>query len=151
MDMTGEERIAAPRDVVWAALNDPGVLKQCIPGCQSLDWVSPTTLTAAVKVKIGPLSVSFDGEIALTNIKAPHSYTISAEGKGGLAGFAKGAADVTLKEDGNETILHYDAGTEIGGKIAQLGSWIVGSSARKLAQQFFANFVAAVTGNQAPA
>jgi carbon monoxide dehydrogenase subunit G len=137
--------------VVWAALNDPVILKQCIPGCQSLDWVSPTTLTAVVKVKIGPLSVSFDGEIMLANIKAPQSYTISAEGKGGIAGFAKGAADVTLREDGDETILQYDAGTEIGGKIAQLGSWIVGSSAKKLAQQFFANFVATVTGNQAVA
>ena len=99
MDMTGEERIAAPRDAVWAALNNADILKQCIPGCQSLDWVSPTELTATVKLKIGPVSASFNGEVTLSNINAPESYTISGEGKGGIAGFAKGGADVVLKEE----------------------------------------------------
>lgn len=146
MDMTGEERIAAPRDAVWAALNNPDILKQCIPGCQSLDWTSPTELTATVKLKIGPVSASFNGEITLSNINAPESYTISGEGKGGIAGFAKGGADVMLKEDGNETILQYEAKAQVGGKIAQLGSRLVDSSAKKLAHQFFADFTAAING-----
>ncbi|MBB4567525.1 SRPBCC family protein [Rhizobium leucaenae] len=146
MDMTGEERIAAPRDVVWAALNDPDILKQCIPGCQSLEKISPTELTATVKLKIGPVSASFNGEVTLSNINAPESYTIFGEGKGGIAGFAKGGADVTLKEDGGDTILHYEAKAQVGGKIAQLGSRLVDSSAKKLAQQFFADFTAALNG-----
>ncbi|SCB39341.1 SRPBCC family protein [Rhizobium multihospitium] len=146
MDMTGEERIAAPRDAVWAALNNSEILKQCIPGCQSLDWVSPTELTATVKLKIGPVSASFNGEVKLSNINAPESYTISGEGKGGIAGFAKGGADVVLKEDGNETILQYEAKAQVGGKIAQLGSRLVDSSAKKLAQQFFADFTTAING-----
>ncbi|MDL2404656.1 carbon monoxide dehydrogenase subunit G [Rhizobium calliandrae] len=146
MDMTGEERIAAPRDVVWAALNDPEILKQCIPGCQSLEKISPTELTATVKLKIGPVSASFNGEVTLSNINAPESYTISGEGKGGIAGFAKGGADVTLEEEGGETILRYEAKALVGGKIAQLGSRLVDSSAKKLAQQFFAGFTAALNG-----
>ena len=146
MDMTGEERIAAPRDAVWAALNDPEILKQCIPGCQSLEKISPTELTATVKLKIGPVSASFNGEVKLSNINAPESYTISGEGKGGIAGFAKGGADVVLKEDGDETILQYEAKAQVGGKIAQLGSRLVDSSAKKLAQQFFSDFTAAING-----
>lgn len=146
MDMQGEERIAARRETVWAALNDPDILRQCIPGCQSLELKSPTELSASVKLKIGPVSASFAGDVILSNINAPESYTISGEGKGGIAGFAKGGADVTLTEDGDETILVYDAKAEIGGKLAQLGSRLVGSSAKKLAQQFFADFNAAVSG-----
>ncbi|MBB3384888.1 MULTISPECIES: carbon monoxide dehydrogenase subunit G [unclassified Rhizobium] len=146
MDMTGEERIAAPRDAVWAALNDPEILKRCIPGCQSLEMISPTELTATVKLKIGPVSASFNGEVKLSNINAPESYTISGEGKGGIAGFAKGGADVVLKEDGDETILQYEAKAQVGGKIAQLGSRLVDSSAKKLAQQFFSDFTAAING-----
>jgi len=146
MDMTGEERITAPRDTVWAALNNPDILRQCIPGCESLEWVSPTELTAKVKLKIGPVSASFSGDVTLSNINAPASYTISGEGKGGIAGFAKGGADVVLKEDGNETILHYEAKAQVGGKIAQLGSRLVDSSAKKLAQQFFSDFTAAING-----
>ncbi|MCV9962418.1 carbon monoxide dehydrogenase subunit G [Pararhizobium sp. BT-229] len=145
MDMQGEERIAASRDAVWAALNDPEILRQCIPGCQSLELKSPTELSASVKIKIGPVSASFAGDVTLSNIKAPESYTISGEGKGGIAGFAKGGADVVLTEDGGETILVYDVKAEIGGKLAQLGSRLIGSSAKKLAQQFFADFNAAVS------
>ncbi|KQY13315.1 SRPBCC family protein [Rhizobium sp. Root482] len=145
MDMQGEERIAARRETVWAALNDPDILRQCIPGCQSLELKSPTELSASVKLKIGPVSASFAGDVILSNINAPESYTISGEGKGGIAGFAKGGADVTLTEDGDETVLVYDAKAEIGGKLAQLGSRLVGSSAKKLAQQFFADFNTAVS------
>lgn len=145
MDMTGEERIAAPRDIVWAALNDPEILRQCIPGCQSLEMRSPTELAATVKIKIGPVSASFSGEVLLSNINPPESYTISGEGKGGIAGFAKGGADVALKEDGNETLLQYDVKAQIGGKLAQLGSRLIDSTSRKLAAQFFADFNTAVS------
>ena len=145
MDMTGEERINAPRDAVWAALNDPDVLKRCIPGCQSLEMKSPTELAATVKIKIGPVSATFNGEVTLSNINAPESYTISGEGKGGIAGFAKGGADVVLKEDGDETLLQYSAKAQVGGKLAQLGARLVDSTSQKLAQQFFADFNAAVS------
>ncbi|MCV9999065.1 carbon monoxide dehydrogenase subunit G [Pararhizobium sp. YC-54] len=149
MEMQGEERIAAGRDTVWAALNDPDILRQCIPGCQSLEMKSPTELSASVKIKIGPVSASFAGDVVLSNINAPKSYTISGEGKGGIAGFAKGGADVVLTEDGGETILVYEVKAEIGGKLAQLGSRLVGSTAKKLAQQFFADFNAAVSEHAA--
>ncbi|MDM9619291.1 carbon monoxide dehydrogenase [Rhizobium sp. AC44/96] len=149
MDLTGEERITAPRDVVWAALNDPEVLKQCIPGCQSLEMKSPTELAATVKLKIGPVSATFNGEVTLSNINAPESYTISGEGKGGIAGFAKGGADVTLKEDGGETILQYQASAQVGGKIAQLGARLIDSTSQKLAHQFFSDFNAAVSAKAA--
>lgn len=145
MDLTGEERITASRDVVWAALNNPDILKQCIPGCQSLEMKSPTELAATVKIKIGPVSATFNGEVTLSNINAPESYTISGEGKGGIAGFAKGGADVTLREDGGDTILGYVVNAQIGGKLAQLGSRLIDSTSKKLAQQFFADFNAAVT------
>jgi uncharacterized protein len=144
MDIVGEERIAAPRPVVWAALNDPEILKQCIPGCQTLEQASPTELAATVKIKIGPVSASFSGEVTLTDINALESYRISGEGKGGIAGFAKGFADVVLREDGDDTILTYKAEAQVGGKLAQLGSRLIGSTSQKLAQQFFANFNAAV-------
>lgn len=146
MDMTGEERIAAPRDAVWAALNDPEILKACIPGCQSLTMKSPTELEATVKIKIGPVSASFSGEVTLSNLNPPESYTISGEGKGGIAGFAKGGADVRLIEDGDGTILSYDVKAQIGGKLAQLGSRLIDSSSKKLATQFFADFGTRLNG-----
>lgn len=149
MDLTGEERITAPRDVVWAALNDPEVLRQCIPGCQNLELKSPTELAATVKIKIGPVSATFNGEVTLSNINAPESYSISGEGKGGIAGFAKGGADVTLKEDGTDTILLYRANAQVGGKIAQLGARLIDSTSQKLAQQFFSDFNAAVSAKAA--
>jgi carbon monoxide dehydrogenase subunit G len=130
-------------------LNDPEVLKQCIPGCQNLELKSPTELAATVKIKIGPVSATFNGEVTLSNIDAPASYTISGEGKGGIAGFAKGGADVTLKEDGDETILQYRANAQVGGKIAQLGARLIDSTSQKLAQQFFSDFNAAVSSKAA--
>jgi carbon monoxide dehydrogenase subunit G len=143
MDLTGEEHISAPRDAVWAALNDPTVLKACIPGCSHLDWTSPSTLDAVVTVKFGFVSMSFSGIIRLSNMNPPESYTISGEGKGGLAGFAKGGADVTLREDGADTILHYAIVAEVSGKIAQLGSKLVQSGAHRMASRFFSDFTAA--------
>lgn len=142
MDMTGEHRIAAPRDVVWAALNDADVLRQCIPGCEELERLSDTGMRAIVVQKIGPVKARFEGEVELTNIDAPKSYTIRGEGKGGVAGFAKGGADVTLAEDGEETILSYEVHATVGGKLARLGSRLIDSTARKLAAQFFDNFQA---------
>ncbi|NOX40303.1 MAG: carbon monoxide dehydrogenase subunit G [Alphaproteobacteria bacterium] len=140
MDMTGEYRIAATRDVVWQALNDAEVLKACIPGCEALEWTSETTLSARVVQKIGPVKVKFNGEVELVNINAPQSYTIQGEGKGGVAGFAKGGADVVLTKDGDETILSFAAKAQVGGKIAQLGSRLIDSTAKKLANKFFSNF-----------
>ncbi|WP_322990115.1 carbon monoxide dehydrogenase subunit G, partial [Hoeflea sp.] len=122
MEMNGEERIAAPRQMVWEALNDPDVLRECIPGCQSLEKSSDTEMSATVKIKIGPVSATFKGEVTLENINAPESYTIAGEGKGGIAGFANGGADVKLAEDGAETVLSYAVKAQVGGKLAQLGS-----------------------------
>jgi carbon monoxide dehydrogenase subunit G len=145
MEMVGEERIAAPRQKVWEALNDPAILKQCIPGCQTLDMTSPTDMSAVVKIKIGPVSASFSGDVKLENINAPESYTISGEGKGGIAGFAKGGADVKLAEDGDGTILSYEVKAQVGGKLAQLGSRLIDSTSKKLAGEFFQKFNAVVS------
>jgi uncharacterized protein len=146
MNMQGEERITASVDAVWAALNDPEVLKACIPGCETLERKSATQLAATVGLKLGPVKAKFTGEVQLKNLKPPHSYTIQGEGKGGIAGFAKGGADVTLTADGNETILGYTVNADVGGKIAQLGSRLIDSTAKKLATQFFSSFNAKVSG-----
>ena len=138
MDMNGQERIEAPVDTVWRALNDPQVLKDCIPGCEKLEKRSDTAMTATVVLKVGPIKARFEGEVQLTNLDPPTSYTISGEGKGGIAGFAKGHADVALAEDGPQaTILTYTVKADVGGKIAQLGSRLIDSTSRKLAAQFF--------------
>jgi hypothetical protein len=140
MDMTGEYRIPAPRDKVWAALNDPEILKASIPGCQSLERVSEREFTARVTAKVGPVKSTFNGHVVLDNINAPESYTISGEGKGGAAGFAKGGADVRLAEDGDATLLRYAAKADVGGKLAQLGSRLIDGTAKKMADEFFQNF-----------
>lgn len=137
----GEEKIAAPIQKVWEALNDPEVLKECIPGCETLEMNSPTDMTARVVLKIGPIKATFAGAVTLQNLNPPHSYTIAGEGKGGIAGFAKGGADVTLTEDGPDTtVLKYEAKADVGGKIAQLGSRLITSTSKKLAGQFFSSF-----------
>jgi uncharacterized protein len=140
MDMTGEYRIPAPREKVWAALNDPEILKASIPGCQSLERVSDREFTARVVAKVGPVKSTFNGNVVLDNINAPESYTISGEGKGGAAGFAKGGADVQLAEDGDATLLRYTAKADVGGKLAQLGSRLIDGTAKKMADEFFHNF-----------
>ena len=146
MEMNGEERISASREVVWAALNDPDVLRQCIPGCQSLEMTSDSEMAATVKLRIGPVSATFKGSVTLQNINPPESYTIAGEGKGGIAGFAKGGADVVLREDGADTILTYDVKAQVGGKMAQLGSRLIDSTSKKLAGQFFEKFGEVVGG-----
>ena len=142
----GQERISAPIQDVWAALNDPEMLKACIPGCQSLEKKSDTELAATVVLKVGPIKATFGGEVTLANLNPPFSYTIAGEGKGGIAGFAKGGADVKLAEDGPDaTILTYAAKADVGGKIAQLGSRLIESTSKKLAGQFFSTFNAKVS------
>jgi uncharacterized protein len=147
MDMTGEYRIPAPREKVWEALNDPDVLRASIPGCQSLEKVSDNEYSARVIAKVGPVKSTFNGGVTLSNINPPESYTISGEGKGGAAGFAKGGADVRLKEEGpEETVLTYNAKADVGGKLAQLGSRLIDGTAKKMADEFFSNFKNQVTG-----
>ncbi|MCZ8376031.1 MAG: carbon monoxide dehydrogenase subunit G [Beijerinckiaceae bacterium] len=144
MDMNDNRRIEAPREVVWAALNDPEVLKACIPGCESVEKTGENELEAKVTLKIGPVKASFTGKVTLSNIDPPNGYTISGEGQGGVAGHARGGADVRLEADGDATILHYTVRAEVGGKIAQLGSRLIDSTAKKLAGEFFENFGEAV-------
>jgi carbon monoxide dehydrogenase subunit G len=137
MDMKGEYRIPAPRAQVWAALNDPDILRQAIPGCEELIKHSDTEMEAKVTAKVGPVKAKFGGNVRLENINPPISYSITGEGKGGAAGFAKGGADVSLAEDGEDTILTYSAKAEVGGKLAQIGSRLVQGTARKMADEFF--------------
>ncbi len=142
MDLQGEYLIPADRQAVWDGLNDPEVLRACIPGCESLEMESPTQMAATVVTKIGPVKARFQGEVRLENVNAPVSYTIAGEGKGGIAGFAKGGADVNLAEAEGGTLLTYLVKAQVGGKIAQLGSRLIDSTAKKLADQFFQNFSA---------
>ncbi|MEP1930461.1 MAG: carbon monoxide dehydrogenase subunit G [Roseibium sp.] len=146
MDMNGTHRIPAKRETVWAALNDPEILKVCIPGCDSLEMTSETEMTAAVTSKIGPVKAKFKGAVTLSDINPPESYTISGEGKGGVAGFAKGSAKVSLAEEGEETVLTYEAKAQVGGKLAQLGSRLIDSTAKKMAEEFFTSFSEKVGG-----
>jgi carbon monoxide dehydrogenase subunit G len=140
MDMTGEYRIPAPRQRVWEALNDAEVLKASIPGCDELIKRSDTELEAKVTAKVGPVSAKFGGAVTLGDLNPPQSYTISGQGSGGAAGFAKGGANVVLTEDGSDTILRYEAKAEVGGKLAQIGSRLIQGTAKKMADEFFGKF-----------
>jgi len=151
MDMSGSQRIEAPRQAVWEALNDPEVLKQCIPGCQEIVKTSPTEMNAKAVLKIGPVKASFTGKVTLSDLDPPNGYTISGEGQGGVAGFAKGGAKVRLEPDGDAaTLLSYDVKADVGGKIAQLGARLIDGTAKKLAGEFFEKF-GAVVAPAAPA
>ena len=146
MEMTGERQIAAPRQRVWEALNDPAVLKAAIPGCDSVERTGDDSFEAKVSVKLGPMSAKFGGKVQLTNINPPASYTISGEGSGGAMGFAKGGADVALEEVGpNATVLRYSVKAQVGGKMAQLGARLIDSTAKSMADQFFDRFAAQVS------
>jgi len=144
MDIKGEYRIAASRDKVFAALNDPDVLKACIPGCESLDKLSDTEMTAKVRLRIGPVTASFSGKVTLSDIDPPNGYKIAGEGQGGVAGFAKGGAVVRLTDDAGTTVLAYDVDAQVGGKIAQIGARLIQGTATKLADQFFGKFAESV-------
>lgn len=139
MDLTGEERIAAPREAVWNALNDIETLKACIPGCDNLERINEQQIKAGIKVNLGIMKVGFHGLLELSNIVPPSSYTICGKGQGSIAGFAEGAANVRLVQNGDETILSYAIQGDAGGKIAQIGTRILGSTARKIADRFFTN------------
>ena len=144
MDMTGERHIPALREKVWAALNDPEVLKASIPGCESLEKLSDSDLKATASVKIGPIAARFTGKVQLLDLDPPNAYRIAGEGQGGVAGFAKGGANVRLVEEGPFTRLHYDVKAQVGGKIAQLGARLIDASAKQMADAFFDRFVAEV-------
>lgn len=151
MEMTGQQRIAAPRQAVWAALNDPAILKQSIPGCQSLDMLDGNRMRAVAGVKIGPIGAKFTGEVTISDRDAPTGYRIDGEGQGGAAGFAKGGARVRLSEDGPDaTLLDYEVNAEVGGRLAQLGSALIDASAKQMAAQFFKRFAAAVAEAKTP-
>jgi uncharacterized protein len=150
MDMTGEHRVAAPQTKVWDALNDPDILKRCITGCEEVQRISPTEFTAKVQARVGPVSARFGGKVTLSDLDPPNGYKISGEGTGGVAGFAKGGAEVHLTPDGDATKLSYKVTAQVGGKLAQIGSRLIDSTARKYADDFFAKF-AAIVGAPAPA
>ncbi|MFN4282724.1 MAG: CoxG family protein [Alphaproteobacteria bacterium] len=145
MDMSGEQRIPAPQQQVWDALFDPEVLKACIPGCDTVDKTSETTFTAKVVLAVGPVKAKFAGDVAIEEIDAPNGCTISGKGNGGIAGFGKGSAKMTLRTEGEETVLSYTANASVGGKIAQIGARLIDSTAKKLADEFFKRFVKLMT------
>jgi hypothetical protein len=140
MDMTGERRIAAPRQAVWNGLNDAEILKASIPGCERLEKTSDTEMKAVAAIKLGPISARFNGAVTLSDIDAPNSYTIVGEGQGGVAGFAKGGAKVFLTDDEGATLLKYAVHAQVGGKLAQLGARLIDATAKQMAEQFFTKF-----------
>ena len=150
MTMNGEVQLAAPREVVWAKLNDPEVLKVSIPGCEELERTEDNGFRATVKVKVGPVSARFKGRVMLSDLDPPNGYKINGEGEGGVAGFAKGSADVRLSDKDGGTLLTYSVEAQIGGKLAQLGQRLINGAAKKMADEFFQKFAAAVgTSGQA--
>ena len=149
MDLTGEYRIAASRERVWAALNDPKILKASIPGCSALEAVGGDSFAATVTAKVGPVKAKFQGQVTLSDMDPPNGYTIQGEGKGGAAGFAKGGAKVTLVEDGDGTLLQYEINANVGGKLAQIGSRLIDGTAKKLVGEFFSAFAELAAAPQA--
>jgi hypothetical protein len=144
MTMTGEVQLPADRETVWAKLNDPAVLKSCIPGCEQLDMLSDSEFQATATVKVGPVKARWKGKVRLSDLDRPNSYRISGEGEGGVAGFAKGNAKVSLSDKDGGTLLTYDVEAQIGGKLAQLGQRLINSAAKKTADDFFEKFAQAV-------
>ncbi len=151
MELQGKYSLKADREQVWTALNNPTILQQCIPGCETLTKASDTNFSASVVAKVGPVKAKFTGEVELTELSPPSSYKISGEGKGGAAGFASGSADVKLEEsDEGGTILSYSVNAQVGGKLAQIGSRLVDSTAKKLSREFFDKFTELVDGGADP-
>jgi carbon monoxide dehydrogenase subunit G len=148
MDMTGEQRIAARREIVWQALNDPEILRACIPGCQELVKTSDTEMTAVAVIKVGPISARFQGAVTLSELDPPNGYRITGEGSGGMAGNAGGGAVVQLIEAGDDTILKYEVSAQVGGKLAQIGGRMIDSTAKSLSAAFFQNFAAAIAADK---
>lgn len=146
MDMNGEQKINASQGVVWAALNDPEMLRASIPGCQHLTRSGENGFEATVKARVGPVSASFSGTVELLDIKPPTSYRITGQGKGGVAGFASGSAAVRLLTEGETTLLVYSVNAKVGGKLAQIGSRLIDSAAKKMASEFFQKFAENIAG-----
>lgn len=146
MTMTGEVELPASRDTVWAKLNDPATLKACIPGCEELNMLSDHEFEAVAVNKIGPVKAKFKGRVTLSDLDPPNGYKISGQGDGGIAGFAKGGAVVSLTDKDGGTLLSYNVEAQIGGKLAQLGQRLINGAAKKMADQFFENFANAVKG-----
>jgi carbon monoxide dehydrogenase subunit G len=140
MEMSGEERIPASQAETWAALNDPEMLKACVPGCESIEAVAQNEYQVLMVARVGPVSAKFKGKLTLSDIKPPESYSLAFEGQGGAAGFGKGGAQVQLAPEGEGTLLRYQVKASVGGKLAQIGSRLVDAAARKIAQDFFAAF-----------
>ena len=147
MEIKGEYKIAAPRDKVFAALNDQAILQACIPGCESLEKSSDTEMKAKVRMRIGPVSASFTGKVTLSDLDPPNGYKITGEGQGGAAGFAKGSAEVHLEPEGDGTLLKYVVHAAIGGKLAQIGARLIDGAANKMAGEFFSSFASNVVGS----
>lgn len=150
MTMNGEAVLPADRNKVWVALNDPEVLKACIPGCQELDKVSDTEFQATVRAAVGPVKATFKGRVQLLDLDPPNGYRIAGEGQGGVAGFAKGGANVRLEDAEGGTRMTYDVEAQIGGKLAQLGGRLINGVAKKYADEFFANFAKQLATESAP-
>ncbi len=137
MKMNGEFRVPTDRETVWRALNDPEVLKECLPGCQEIEKTSDTEMSATLVIKVGPVKATFKGGVTLSDLDPPNGYTLSGQGQGGTAGFASGEAKVKLVEEDGATVVQYDVDAKVGGKLAQIGSRLIDSTAKKLAKQFF--------------
>jgi len=144
MEMNQSQRLPVPQQVAWEALNDTALLKQCIPGCESIEPDGENAYQLALLAAVGPVKARFKGRMALQDVQAPDSYTIQFDGQGGAAGFGKGTAHVTLEPDGDETVLTYAVHAQVGGKIAQIGSRLVDAAARKMADTFFTRFTEAL-------
>lgn len=144
MELKGERLIPAPVDTTWAALNNPEILKACIAGCESLERTGDDAFQALVAVRVGPVSAKFKGNLKMTDVKPPNSYTINFDGQGGVAGFGKGSAEVVLAPEAGGTKLSYIARAQVGGKMAQVGSRLIDAAAGKIAEDFFTAFEAAL-------
>ncbi len=148
MKMNGEFRVPTDRETVWRALNDPEVLKECLPGCQEIEKTSDTEMTATLALKVGPVKATFAGGVTLSELDPPNGYTLSGQGQGGTAGFASGEAKVRLVEDGGETVVQYEVDAKVGGKLAQIGSRLIDSTAKKLSKQFFDSLAEKLGGGE---
>jgi carbon monoxide dehydrogenase subunit G len=151
MEMKGEQLVPAPQKAVWDALNDPAMLKACVPGCESIEPTGENEYQVLMVARVGPVSAKFKGKLTLSDIRPPDSYSIAFEGQGGAAGFAKGGAQVRLSTEGDSTKLAYDVKANVGGKLAQIGSRLVDAAAKKVADDFFKNFnekVSALQGDE---
>ncbi len=149
MDFAGQYRIPAAPETVWTAINDPEILKACIPGCREMAQTDPTHFQAAVQLKIGPVQATFKGQVSLDELEPPRRCVIAGEGQGGVAGFARGSAEVLLEAEGDDTLLSYTAKANVGGKLAQIGQRLIDGAAKQIADEFFAKFAETVGGKAA--